>query len=68
MLFMEAVSFIKSSIYRGLNLSINKINKKGNKLANTWNSKSGNNFNSKTKSISNMEVIRSNGIGVSKQS
>ncbi|NLL30022.1 MAG: hypothetical protein GX258_03075 [Clostridiales bacterium] len=60
--FYEAVSLL-NQVNASLNCSINKINKEGNKLANTWNSKSGSNFNLKNKKlISNMKLL-SNGIG-----
>jgi len=60
--FYEAVSLL-NQVNASLNCSINKINKEGNKLANTWNSKSGSNFNLKNKKlISNMKLL-SNSIG-----
>ena len=60
--FYEVVSLLKQ-INISLDYSINKINIEGNKLANTWDSKSGSNFNEKHKKlISNMKLL-SNGIG-----
>jgi len=60
--FYEAVSLLKQ-VNTSLDCSINKINIEGNKLANTWNSKSGSDFNAKNKKfISNMKLL-SNAIG-----
>lgn len=58
--FNEAVSLLKQ-INFSLNESINKINAEGNKLYNTWDSRSGKNFNYKNKKlISNMKSLNNN--------
>lgn len=58
--FNEAVSLLKQ-INSSLNESINKINVEGNKLYNTWDSRSGKNFNYKNKKlISNMKSLNNN--------
>ncbi|MBS5939137.1 hypothetical protein [Clostridium sp.] len=56
-IFYETITILKQ-VNINLNYSIKKIKVEGNRLSNTWDSKSGNDFSVKNKKIiSNMELL-----------